>query len=85
MPEEARKRLEEVHGQLSEAAGAGDTEASELADQVGAFLADDEQADADHEALLDRLREGVRRFEASHPTLSEAVQRVVDSLTASGI
>ncbi len=85
MSDKAREHLEEVHNQLHEAASAGDAAAGELAEQVGEYLVGDEPSAEDHEALLDRLRGGVRRFEASHPTLSSAVQGVVDSLTASGI
>lgn len=85
MPDEARKHLENVRGQLHEAAGAGDEGAGELAEHVGTYLASERPSAEDQEALLDRLRDGVRRFEASHPTLSHAVQGVIDSLTASGI
>lgn len=85
MTDEAREHLERVHGQLNEAASSGDDDAGELADQVGAYLAADEPTDQDHEALLDRLRKGVLRYEASHPELSRTFQGVIDSLTASGI
>ena len=85
MTDEAREHLEEVQGQLQNAASAGQEDASELADHVGAYLASDEPSDEDHEALLERLRRGVLRYEASHPELSRTVQSVIDSLTASGI
>ncbi len=86
MPEEAREHLEEVRGRLHEAAADGDDHAGELADHVDAFLgAAEAPTTEERDALLERLREGVRRFEAAHPTLSAAVQGVIDSLTASGI
>jgi hypothetical protein len=85
MTDKAREHLEEVHKDLHEASEAGDPDAGELADHVGAYLAADEPTEEEHDALLDRLRTGVRRFEVNHPTLSNAVQGVVDSLTASGI
>ncbi len=85
MTDKAREHLEEVHAQLSDAAAAGDQSAGELADQVGEYLGKDAPSEDDHNDLLDRLRLSVRRFEAGHPRLSETVQSVVDSLTASGI
>jgi hypothetical protein len=83
--DKAREHLEEVHAQLNEAAAAGDENAGELADQVGSYLSKDAPNQDDDDDLVDRLRLSVRRFEAAHPRLSEAVQGVVDSLTASGI
>ncbi|HSF85903.1 MAG TPA: DUF4404 family protein [Acidimicrobiia bacterium] len=85
MSDEAREHLEQVQGQLHEAASAGHDDAGELADQVGAYLDADAPSDEDHDALLERLRRGVLRYEASHPELSRTVQSVIDSLTASGI
>ena len=85
MTDEARDHLEEVQGQLQDAADAGHDDAGELAEQVGAYLSSDEPSDEEHEALLERLRRGVLRYEASHPELSRTVQSVIDSLTASGI
>lgn len=84
MTEEARDHLEQMRGQLRRAADEGDADAGELAERVDAYLAGSQTPD-EHDDFLDRLRESVRRFEASHPTLSQAVQGVVDSLTASGI
>ncbi len=37
------------------------------------------------ETTLDALRERIARFEGSHPTLTEAVRRVVDQLADMGI
>ncbi len=86
MPDDAREHLEEVRGRLHEAGAGGDDHASELAEHVGAFLDAGATPTADQrDDLLERLREGVRRFEAAHPTLSAAVQGVIDSLTAAGI
>ena len=84
MTEEARDHLEEMRGHLRRAADEGNVDAGDLAGEVDAYLAGS-QSPEEHDAFLDRLRDGVRRFEASHPTLSQAVQGVVDSLTASGI
>ncbi len=84
MTDETRDHLEKVRSHLRDAAAAGDEAAAELAEHVDAYLGG-EQGDQEHGALIDRLREGVLRFEVSHPTLSHAVQGVVDSMTASGI
>ena len=45
MPEKARKDLEDVRGQLQEAAQGGDADAGELAERVGAYLASDGPSD----------------------------------------
>jgi predicted nuclease with TOPRIM domain len=37
------------------------------------------------ESTLDAIRERIERFEGSHPTLTEAVRRVVDQLADMGI
>jgi hypothetical protein len=37
------------------------------------------------ESLVERLRETVDRFEGTHPALTEAVSRVLDSLVKMGI
>ncbi len=84
MTEEGREHLEEVQGHLRRAAEEGNADAGDLAGHVDAYLSGSRSPE-ESEALVDRLRDGVRRFEANHPTLSQAVQGVVDSLTASGI
>lgn len=84
MSDEAKENLERVRGELENAAAEGNQDAGELAGHVDAYLASSEDDD-DHGALLDRLHEGVLRFELSHPRLSHALQGVVDSMTASGI
>lgn len=85
MADESREHLENVRAQLHEAAGTGDTDAAELADRVGAYLESSEPTAEDHDDLVDRLGDAARRFEMNHPTLSHALQSVIDSLTASGI
>jgi len=40
---------------------------------------------AQSESFVERLRETVDRFEGTHPALTEAVTRVLDSLVAMGI
>jgi hypothetical protein len=40
---------------------------------------------AEPDSLVERLRETVDRFEGTHPALTEAVSRVLDSLVKMGI
>ena len=40
---------------------------------------------AEPDTLVERLRETVDRFEGTHPALTEAVSRVLDSLVKMGI
>ncbi len=77
MNEEIRKRLGELSDHL-------DASESVEADDIKSAVQDFD-ADGDHAALRDRLRDGALRFESSHPELSAVVARVVDSLTAAGI
>jgi hypothetical protein len=42
-------------------------------------------AEGEEESLGERLGEAARRFEASHPALTSAAQRVVDALASLGI
>ena len=37
------------------------------------------------ESIIERLREAVRAFETTHPTLTDAVGRVADALAGMGI
>ena len=77
MGEEIRKRLDELSEHL---VSSDHPDTHDLKSAVEAF-----DADGDREVLLDRLRDGALRFEASHPDLSSVVARVIDSLTAAGI
>jgi uncharacterized protein DUF4404 len=40
---------------------------------------------AQSESFIERLRETIDRFEGTHPALTEAVTRVLDSLVSMGI
>ena len=48
-------------------------------------LLESEEAGAPHESLADRLRSAAEHFEESHPTLTAAVGRIADALSAIGI
>jgi hypothetical protein len=85
MADSAREHLEAVHAELEEAAAAGEEGAGDLSGQVGAYLGTETPSAEDDEHLIERLNDGVRRWEATHPKLSRTLQGVIDSLTASGI
>ena len=42
-------------------------------------------AEQDDEGIVDDLRDEVLKFEASHPTLAEAIGRAADALSALGL
>lgn len=72
--------VHEIH-QLLAAADDLDEEAKEAlrtaADEIDSRLED--------ESTLDTLRERIERFEGEHPTLTEAVRRLVNQLSDLGI
>ena len=79
------EELENLSDRLGEAAARGDEAANELQRAVDAYRSASDPTEADHESLVDRMREGALRYESSHPKLSSLIAGVVDSLTASGI
>lgn len=88
MPEDTRSKLATVLGELHELlesaddldAGARDA----LRDAAGE-INDALDSDDGIGAPLDALRERIERFEGDHPTLTEAVRRLVDQLAEMGI
>lgn len=77
--------LQALAEKLDEASGRGVTEVDEVHEVVARFRDADQPSEEDHENLLERLRNSVERLEASHPDLSAAIARVIDSLTAWGL
>ncbi len=89
MKKQLREHLEELQSELADAATL-DEESRRLIDSV---LSDVQElldrtepttADEPH-GLVERLRDATRQFEESHPTLSAAVGRVMDTLSNLGI
>ena len=87
---ELRERLQRLHEEL-ENTDSVDDDAREL---LGSLLADiqsllDRSSDADAAhtpgSLSKRLEAATREWETSHPTLSAAVGRVMDTLSNMGI
>ena len=73
--------LDELHQVLESAEDLDDASRDALRTAAGEI-----QATLDDEgSSLDLLRERLERFEESHPTLTEAVRRVVDQLAEMGI
>ena len=73
--------LDELHQVLESAEDLDDASRDALRAAAGEI-----QATLDDEgSSLDLLRERLERFEESHPTLTEAVRRVVDQLAEMGI
>ena len=85
MTDEPRDHIENLSDDLAAAAAGGHDAAEDLQGQVNDFLAKGEPTPEDHAALRDQLSDGLLHFEVSHPSLSAAMQRVIDSLSASGI
>jgi len=87
---ELRERLQKLHEEL-ENTDSVDVDAREL---LGELLADirslldrssDEDAAHTPDSLSERLEAATREWETSHPTLSAAVGRVMDTLSNMGI
>ncbi len=89
MKKQLREHLEQLQSELAGAA-ALDEESKKLIDSVlqdVQELLDHTESATSHEphGLAERLRDATRQFEESHPTLSAAVGRVMDTLTNLGI
>lgn len=85
MDQDLRRRLAELHQKL-ESEPEVDAESKRLlealTEDIDRLLDPDDQ---DPESLGDRLAEGVRRFEESHPELAVALGRIADALSNMGI
>jgi len=86
-PERLRETLLELERELAEAR-VEDPELRALLERTREEIQqalDAGVAEGDEESLQERLAEAARRFEASHPALTSAAQRVVDALASLGI
>ncbi len=86
--ENLRANLRELEAEL--AAGQtldAETKASleEVAQEIRRVLANNRPEDPAPESLLERLQEEERAFEASHPTLTQALARIINALGQMGI
>jgi hypothetical protein len=83
-----RERIESLHGELSQL-GAVDAQSRTLlitllADITRLLEKSGNGASEDH-TLVERLDELAVQFEAEHPSLGNALRRVVDALSKAGI
>ncbi len=76
--------MEELRRQLQHVSG-DDPKAGEVLREVESYLAEDEPPTERRAGLLQTLSDAIYQFEAEHPRLTAAIQKVVDSLTAAGI
>jgi hypothetical protein len=53
--------------------------------EIQSALAPDEPGELESQSLIDRLSETTQQFEASHPTLSGIITRLIDGLGQMGI
>ena len=87
MPErDLRPLLEKLHAELQRTGDLDDASRDllrEVEDEIQQAL--ERSGEAHPESFTDRLRETVDRFERTHPTLTEAVGRVLDQLAKMGI
>jgi phytoene/squalene synthetase len=85
--QQLRDQLAALHAALRDA-DAVDPEARAMLQQVmddirGAL--ERAERSGKHESLTERLRDAVGRFEGTHPALTEAAGRVIDTLASLGI
>lgn len=82
MQEPLQQLLAELKNAIEAAADGSDNRA-ELARLAGEL--ERRLSDEDDEGVVDELRDEVTRFEASHPTLANAIGRAADALSAIGL
>ena len=82
MQEQLQELLDDLKEAI-EAAEDGSDNRAELARLAGEL--ERRLSDRDDEGIVDDLRGEVTRFEASHPTLANAIGRAADALSAIGL
>ena len=85
MTDDPKRELEDLHQDLQDAVDEGNDDAADMLEHVGAYLETEEPSDEQHQGLRRHLGDAVLSLEVSHPRLSAAMQRALDSLTAAGI
>ena len=83
-----RQMLEQLHTELQHTDAIDDRSREllrSLLDDIEALLQDKQKRGTQPESIIERLREAVRAFENTHPTLTETIGRVADALAGMGI
>ena len=81
------QRLEELHKELQQVESVDDNDRPTLQKLMADIqdLLEHDEEESRYGGLLEGLREGIERFEASHPTATMLMGRVVDALAKMGI
>ena len=86
--ENLRAHLRQLEAELA-AGGAIDPQTQEsleeVADEIRRILAENRPEEPAPATLLERLQIEERAFEASHPTLTQTLSRIIDALGQMGI
>ena len=83
-----RKMLEQLHTELQRADTIDDRSRELLRSVLGDIedlLERKQKRGTKPESIIEQLREAVRAFETTHPTLTSAIGRVADALAGIGI
>ncbi|MEK6324901.1 MAG: DUF4404 family protein [Acidobacteriota bacterium] len=87
--QQLHNRLEELHGELQQIESVDEDERQALQKLMGDIkkLVEAEESDQHHvyDRLGEGLREGIERFEASHPRSTMLMGQVIDALAKMGI
>jgi CII-binding regulator of phage lambda lysogenization HflD len=83
-----RQMLEQLHTELQRADTIDDRSRELLRTVLGDIedlLERKQKRSTEPESIIEQLREAVRAFETTHPTLTSAIGRVADALAGIGI
>ena len=86
--QQLRQMLEELHTELQRTDAIDDRSRELLRSVLGDIedlLERKEKRGTQPESIVQRLRETVRVFETTHPTLTEAIGRLADALAGMGV
>jgi DNA repair exonuclease SbcCD ATPase subunit len=86
--QDLRQMLQQLHTELQRADTIDDRSRELLRSTIGdieELLERRQKRATQSESIIERLREAVRAFEKTHPTLTEAIGGVADALARMGI